>query len=47
MRLDIRKKKIFYSEGDEALAQVAQRYGECPIPEMFKAMLDQALGNLL
>jgi len=29
--LDIRK-KFFYSEGGETLAQVAQRDGRCPIP---------------
>ena len=32
--LDIRK--IFYSEGGEALAQVAQRCGRCPIPGNFQ-----------
>ena len=30
-RLDIRK-KFFYGEGSETLAQAAQRGGRCPIP---------------
>jgi len=33
--LDIRK-KIFYSEGSEALEQVAQRGSGCPIPGDFQ-----------
>lgn len=41
-RLDIRKK--FYSEGGEALAQVAQRCGGCPI---LGDIQGQALGNLI
>ena len=31
-KLDIRKKFFFYHKGGEALAQVAQRGGGCPVP---------------
>ena len=31
-RKAVHKEKLFYSKGGEALAQVAQRGGGCPIP---------------
>ena len=30
------KEKVFYSEQGEALIQVAQRYGGCPVPGDFQ-----------
>ena len=30
------KEKVFYSEHGEALIQVAQRYGGCPVPGDFQ-----------
>lgn len=36
---------MFYNEGDEALAEVAQRDCKCPILETFKVSLDGALSN--
>jgi len=37
---------MFYDEGGEALAQVAQRGGRCPSLESFQARLDGALRTL-
>ena len=36
---------FFYNKGDEALKQIAQRCGGCPILEAFKIKLDQAMRN--
>lgn len=45
--LDIRK-KLFYNEGDETLAEIAQKDGGCPIPGLtFKLRLNRALRILI
>jgi len=44
-RLDIRK-EVFYNEGGETLAQVAQRGSRGSTLETFKVKLDGALSNL-
>lgn len=41
------KEEVFYSEGDETPAQVAQRGGRCTILEAFKVRLDGALSKLI
>jgi len=41
------KEDIFYNEGGETLAQVAQRDGRCSTLETFKVRLDGALSNLI
>ena len=41
------KKEVFYDNGSEALAQVAQRGGRCPSLETFKVRMDGALSNLI
>ena len=41
------EKKLFYSEGDRALEQAAQRVMESPSLEIFKTCLDVFLYNLL
>lgn len=43
-RLDITK-KVFFNEGEEALEQVAQRDGRCPIPGNIQVRLDRTLSN--
>ena len=43
-RLDLRKK--FFTQGGDALEQVAQGGCGCPILEALKARLDVALGSL-
>ena len=40
------RKKIFYSEGAEALEQVPTDVVDAPSPETFKVRLDKALGIL-
>ena len=35
------KEEVFYSEGGEALAQVAQRAGGCPIPRDIQSQAEQ------
>ncbi len=39
--------ECFYSENTELLEQAAPRSCECPVPEVFKAKTDGALGNLI
>ena len=39
--------EVFHREGGEVLEHIAQRGCGCPVPEMFMAMLDGALGNLI
>jgi len=41
------KKEIFYHDGGEALAQVAQRSCGCTLLTVFKARLDGALSSLV
>ena len=45
-KLDIRK-RFFYAEGGETLAQVAQRGGRCQSLETFTVRLNEALNNLI
>lgn len=45
-RFDIRK-KFAYSESGDTLEQVAQRSCGCPIPAVFKVMLNGDLSNLI
>ena len=42
-RLDVREK--FFTMSGEVLEQAAQRGCGCPVPEVFKARLDGALGS--
>jgi len=39
--------EVFHPEGGDALEQVAQGGGGCPIPEGIQARLDVALGSLV
>ncbi|KAK4829979.1 hypothetical protein QYF61_008110, partial [Mycteria americana] len=41
------KEEIFYNEGGETLARVAQRSWDGPSLEVFKVRLDRALSNLI
>jgi len=38
---------VFYSEGGEALEQIARDVVDAPFLETFKVRLDQSLGNLI
>ena len=41
------KEEVFYSKGSEALAQVAQRGGGCPIPGDSQGQAGGALSTLI